>query len=63
MEPTQFFILILPLTLWIVVVVGIILYTASRSGEDEFNRKQKSLKNYYFQESLIEKHTLISVEG
>lgn len=52
MEPTQFFFLILPLTLCIVVVVSIILYTTSRSGEDEYKRRQKKLKKLLFSGKL-----------
>ncbi len=55
MEPTQFFFLILPLTLCIVVVVSIILYISSRSGEDEYKGKQKKLKKLLFSGKLDRK--------
>jgi hypothetical protein len=54
MEPTQFFFLILPLTLCIVVVVSIILYTTS-SQEKTNIKEAKELKKRLFSEKLHRK--------
>ena len=55
MELNQFFFLILPLTLCIVVLVSIILYTTSRSGEDEYERRLKKLRKLLFSGKLDRK--------
>ena len=52
MEPTDFFFLILPLALCIVVLVSVILYTTSRTGDDEYERRLKKLRKMLFSGKL-----------
>ena len=48
MEPNNFFFLILPLATLGFVLAGVLLYTKSRSGEDEYERKLKKIRRLMF---------------
>lgn len=55
MDPNNFYFLILPLALCIVVLVSIILYTTSRTGDDEYERRLKKLRRLLFSGKLDRK--------
>lgn len=48
MESSQFFFLILPLAICVFALVGVILYTKSRSEEDQYETKLKKLRQMLF---------------
>ena len=52
MQPTDFYFLILPLALCIVDLVSVILYTSSRTGDDEYDRRLKKLRKMLFSGKL-----------
>ncbi|PVX25183.1 MAG: hypothetical protein CW691_05410 [Candidatus Bathyarchaeum sp.] len=55
MEPNQFFYLILPLAASVFVLVGVIIYTKSKSQEDQYEEKLKKLRQLLFAGKLDRK--------